>query len=97
MQYRVVDELRRNVQKRGRFTVEASPFPPTGTPEKTLFATLTPHTEETGSPQDKARGKMRTMVLIRLTISNAKTGEVLRLRDYYSGADAKNPGEPFRR
>lgn len=96
VQRKVVEDLQKIVKKRGPYTAEGVPFPPVNQDEKTLIATLTPHTELTGSPEERASGKGKTMVFIRLTLSDAKTGEVLRLRDYYSGADARQAGQPFR-
>ena len=98
MQKRVVQDLEKILKKRGPYSVESIPYPPTQTAHKTLIATLTPHTEEAGSPDERARGKGKTIVFIRLTLSDAKTGEILRQRDYYSGTDARQPdGRPFRR
>jgi hypothetical protein len=96
VQRRVVEDLQKMLRKRGPYTVEGIPYPPAEKADRTLIATLTPHTELAGSPEERAAGKGRTMVFIRLALSDAKTGEVLRLRDYYSGADARTAGQPFR-
>lgn len=72
------------------FTISAAPYPldNASVPDKTLVATFTPETEEGGSPEDRRRGKGKTFVLFRLTVTNPRTGAVLRVREFYSGRDA---------
>ncbi len=80
------------VLKKQGFSLESVPFPPKADPtaEKTLVATFTPFTEEGGSPEDKRLGRGKTYVLIRLTVTDPRTGTALRIRDFYSGRDAEN-------
>jgi len=91
----IVRMLNRRMEKRG-FHATASPdFPPVNpSDEKTLVTTLAPVTEEAGSPSDKAQGKQRTMILVRLTVTDPATGTILRQRDYYSGKDVQRAGTP---
>jgi len=88
------DVVKRTSQifKKQGFTITSIPFPPK--PDLTtnsLLATFTPATEEGGSPEDKKAGKAPTFVLIRLTVSDPKTNTVLRVREFYSGRDARRP------
>ncbi|MBC8134944.1 MAG: hypothetical protein H8F28_03545 [Fibrella sp.] len=81
-----------DVLKKQGFSINSLPFPPKVDPatEKTLVATFTPVTEEGGSPEDKRLGRGKTYVLIRLTVTDPRTGTALRIRDFYSGRDAEN-------
>lgn len=84
-------DLDRDLKKRG---FSARPLVFGQTPEsaaKTLLAVLTPTTQEGGSPRERTEGKNKTFVLVRLTITDAATGAVLRRLDYYSGRDVKTP------
>lgn len=85
----VVRDLNKDLAKRG-FSARALPFGQTpGSGAGTLLATLTPTTEPGGSPRERAEGKNKTFVLVRLSIADATTGAVLRRIDYYSGRDVK--------
>ncbi len=77
------------LKKRG-FAIGLLSYPPVVDPaaQNTLVATLTPVTEEGGSPDEKRNGRGRTYVLIRLTITDPRTNTVLRVRDFYSGREA---------
>jgi hypothetical protein len=86
----VVRLLNRRLKDRGFSAVESTVFPPVKpTDSKTLVATLVPVLETAGSPQEKAAGRARQLVLIRLTVTDPLSGETLRQRDYYSGKDAQ--------
>jgi hypothetical protein len=81
--------------KRRGFTVSAISFPPHPDPTaNALLATFTPTTEEGGSPTEKQTGKAPTFILIRLTVSDPKSGTVLRIREFYSGRDARHSAQP---
>jgi hypothetical protein len=96
LQERVVRTLDRNLQRRG-FRAEGALFGPnlqktvaSGPDQpKTLLVTLTPQTEQAGSPTERAQGRAATIVLIRLTITDPATGAMLVQRDYYSGAEVR--------
>ena len=92
LQTEVVKRLNERLEKRG-FSARAVPF---GTDVKgearALLATLTPTTQEGGSPKDRAEGKAETYVLVRLTVTDPASGAVLRQRDYYSGSNVKKEG-----
>jgi len=90
LQGRVVRNLDRDLKKRG-FTASGAPWETAasaarGAP-KILLATLVPITEESGSPAERAAGRGRTILLIRLTVSDPATNKTLVQRDYYSGRD----------
>jgi hypothetical protein len=88
----VVNDLNKLLAKQGFSAVESTTFPPPKpTDNKTLVATLTPVLESAGSPQEKATGRDRQLVLIRLSITDPFNGETLRQRDYYSGKDVQRP------
>lgn len=89
----VVRVLNQRLEKKGFSAVESTTFPPAKpTNNKTLVATLVPVLETAGSPQEKATGRERQLVLIRLSITDPFNGEMLRQRDYYSGKDVQRPG-----
>lgn len=67
-------------------TASLGTVPPTDS-AKTLIATFTPATESGGSPEDKRAGRSRSLLLIRLTVSDPATKTVLRIREFYSGRD----------
>ncbi len=80
--------------KREGFSARLAPFPANtsaiaASEDKPLLATLTPTTEEAGSPAERAAGKNQTFVKILLTITDPKTGTLLRQREFYSGANVK--------
>jgi hypothetical protein len=86
---RVVKTINANIKRKG-FSAQATSYPvPSDLSQQphALIATLLPSTEDTGSPQDHARGRNKQLVIIRLIVSDAATGAVLAERDYYSGAD----------
>ncbi len=86
---RVVVNVDKQLRKQG-FSAVGSTFPISGKPEpRTLYVTITPATEEAGSPQERAGGKNDTLVLVRLTVTDPQTGAVLARRDFYSGADVR--------
>lgn len=88
---RIVD---RRLKEEGFSAIESTTFPPDKPADsKTLVATLIPVLESAGSPQEKATGRGRQLVLIRLSITDPLTGEMLRQRDYYSGKDVPQPGD----
>lgn len=88
----VVKTLNQRLEKKGFSATESTIYPPPKpTDTKTLVATLMPILESAGSPQEKATGRGRQLVLIRLSITDPVTGETLRQRDYYSGKDVQRP------
>jgi hypothetical protein len=93
LQKDVVSRVSENL-KSYRFNARGAKYPPVVSEPRTLVAILTPATEETGSPADRAAGQGKTMVLIRLTVTDPLTGTILAERQYYSGTDAKN--QPLR-
>ncbi len=89
LQNRVVGALDRDLKRRG-FSANGRAFAGAASARrepKTLLATLIPVTEQTGSPADRAAGRGKTLILIRLTITEPKAGATLVQRDYYSGRD----------
>ncbi|MBC8142115.1 MAG: hypothetical protein H7Y38_11820 [Armatimonadetes bacterium] len=60
---------------------------PPADPAKSLLAVFTPAVESGGSPADKRAGLSRSLLLIRLTVSDPQTKTVLRVREFYSGRD----------
>ena len=90
----VVKILNQRLGKQGFSAVESTVYPPVKpTDSRTLVATLVPVLESAGSPQEKATGRGRQLVLIRLSITDPILGETLRQRDYYSGKDVPRPGD----
>jgi hypothetical protein len=90
----VVRMVNRRLKDEGFSAVESTVYPPVKPADtKTLVATLVPVLESAGSPQEKATGRGRQLVLIRLSVSDPITGESLRQRDYYSGVDVPRPGD----
>jgi hypothetical protein len=84
--------LNRRLVHRGFLAIESPVFPPVPpTDDGTLVALLVPATEDEGSPQDFAHGKQRSLIMVRMTVTDPVGGAVLRERDYYSGKDALNP------
>ena len=84
---KVNEELGR-LLKRRRFESLTSPFPPHANEAdatKAVLAAVTPFTMETGSPDDKAKGKSQILLMARLQITDAKTGQTLAQREFYSG------------
>lgn len=82
----VVSRLDKSLQKRGfRARVVAFGGVPTPPNERAALASLTPATESAGSPKEKAEGKGQTIILIRLKITDTRTGELLTEQQYYSG------------
>ncbi len=82
--------LNQRLEKRGFSATESTAFPPAKPADaRSLVATLVPLLESAGSPEEKATGRGRQLVLIRLTITDPVTGETLRQRDYYSGKDVQ--------
>ena len=71
------------ILNRGTFGVA----PDTSATGRILLATFTPATETGGSPSDKRAGKNRSLLLIRLTITDPAINSVLRVREFYSGRD----------
>jgi hypothetical protein len=94
---RVTRTVNKRVSKHG-FKAKRISFPPPGSAalpeERPIIATLVPVTQEAGSPQDKAQGKGRQMILVRLTVTDPKNGTILAARDYYSGTDVPINGRP---
>ena len=88
----VTEDLTKILEKK-QYAIRAVPFPPGDltTEDKTLLVTLTPSTEEGGSPSERAAGRGATYILIRVTITDTKTGQSLRIRDFYSGRDVNRP------
>ena len=89
LQNDVVNRVSDNL-KAYRFKARGAKYPPMISEPRTLLATLTPTTEEAGSPADRAAGKGKTLILVRLTVTDPLTGAVLAERQYYSGTDARN-------
>jgi hypothetical protein len=92
----VVEKLNKPLRRRG-FSATEVPYPPAVTTEKTLVATLVPIIHESGSEEEKRNEKNKKLILVRLTVSDPRTNDVLAQRDYYSGADVRRPGESTRR
>jgi hypothetical protein len=88
---RIAGDLNKDLARQG-FSVRALPFGqrPENT-VRTLLATLTAATQEGGSPRERAEGKNKTFVLVRLSVSDAATQTVLRQIEYYSGRDVQSP------
>jgi hypothetical protein len=89
---KIVGEVNRRLKPAG-FLARVGAFPPTTTDERTLLVTLVPATAPTGSVAERARGEGRTMILVRLTVTDPKTNDILAQRLFYSGADAGSPGK----
>lgn len=93
LQVHVVRALDRDLKKRGfaatgaAFDTPGSASPVPSRSRNALLATLTPVTEPAGSPAERASGRARTILLIRLAVSDPATGKTLVQRDYYSGRD----------
>jgi hypothetical protein len=91
MENRVVADVDKRLRKEG---FEAAPTSyPVGTRlavPRTLFAIITPHIEAVGSPQERSQNKHAALILVRLTVSDARTGNILACRDFYSGADVRH-------
>lgn len=90
---KVSDELNKRLRRR-KLTSVASGFPPTCIAEeaaRTVLATVTPSTLETGGPQEKANGKSQTLLMIQLALTDAKTGQSLAIREFYSGYTLLKP------
>ena len=88
---RVVRTVNKNIAPKG-FAARLIAFPPppdVATQDKTLLVTLTPATQETGSPKDRAENKADRLILVRLLVTDPRTGATLAERDYYSGADVR--------
>ena len=92
MQRRVVEGLDKELKERGFSARGVSFGADVRGEEKALLATLIPTTQEGGSPRERAEGKGKTFILIRLTLTDPKTGAILRQRDYYSGHNVKRSG-----
>ena len=99
LQVRVVRALDRDLKKRGFAASgaafdrpDSAPAVPSGS-RSALLATLTPVTEPAGSPAERASGRAKTILLIRLAITDPATGKTLVQRDYYSGRDIPAPRE----
>lgn len=84
---KVSDELNRTRQRRQWMSVAAEfPAAVSETDASTsLLATLSPFTLVTGGPEDKAKGKSQTLLMVRLVITDAKTGQTLAQREFFSG------------
>jgi hypothetical protein len=89
---RIVEEVNKRLKPAG-FSAQGAPFPATTNEEKTLLVTLVPATAPSGSVAQRTRGDGHTMVLIRLTVTDPKTNEILAQRLYYSGSDVGSPGK----
>jgi len=85
----IAGDLNKDLAKQG-FSARTLPFGqrPEGA-ARTLLVTLTPTTEQGGSPRERAEGKNKTFVLVRLTVTDAAGGAVVRQMEYYSGRDVK--------
>jgi len=84
---KVSEELNRTLQRRrcesvaGEFPAQVSE----AEASRSLIATLTPSPLVTGGPEDKAKGKSQTLLMARLVITDAKTGQALAQREFFSG------------
>ncbi len=93
LQVRVVRALDRDLKKRGfaatgaAFDTPGGVSPVPSRSRNALLATLTPLTEPAGSPAERASGRAKTILLIRLAITDPATDKTLVQRDYYSGRD----------
>lgn len=87
---RVTKTVEKRISRRG-FTAKRVDYPVSAADiaanDKVLLATLMPVTEDAGSPIDHAEGKARKLILVRLTIADPRSGNILMVRDYYSGSD----------
>jgi hypothetical protein len=89
---KIVAEVDKRLKPAG-FSAQRGDFPPETTQDKALLVTLVPTTAPTGSVAERARGGGRTMVLVRLTVTDPRTNDILAQRLFYSGSDAGNPGQ----
>ncbi|WP_309706998.1 hypothetical protein [Armatimonas sp.] len=81
------DELNKTLKRRKLLAV-AGTFPPQcreSDVPKTVLAAVTPYTLETGSPQAQKEGKGQALLMARLTLTLARTGETLAIREFYTG------------
>jgi hypothetical protein len=87
---RVAEDLRKDLSKRG-FTVDVAPATnaPAAAAPQTLLVSLTPVTQEGGSPRERAEGRNPVYILIRLTVTDAGSNNVVMVREFYSGRDVK--------
>jgi hypothetical protein len=94
IQKRVVGDVDKVLKRRGFSAQEAPSFPPQvpADARMMLVATLTPVTEQGGSPAERASGKAAVLVLVRLAVTDPATGQTLRARDFYSGRDVAGTG-----
>ncbi|WP_395088923.1 hypothetical protein [Armatimonas sp.] len=90
---KVSGELNKTLRRR-KLTSVATGFPPTCTEldaARTVLASVFPFTLETGGPDDKSKGKTQTLLMVRLALTNAKTGQSLAIREFYSGYTLLKP------
>jgi hypothetical protein len=81
------EELNKTLKRRKLLAV-ASAFPPQcreGEIPKTVLAAVTPYTLEMGGPQAQKEGKGQALLMARLTLTLARTGETLAIREFYTG------------
>ncbi|GAB4456902.1 MAG: hypothetical protein OHK0029_15660 [Armatimonadaceae bacterium] len=83
----VIARVARELKSSG-YRVERVDFPPQTTEPRTLTIALTPATREVGSPSERARNEGKTLVFVQMTVRDAASGEVLAVREFYSGEDA---------
>lgn len=89
LEKRVVEGVDKTLKASG-FSAERIGYPVTAPDRsRSLVVTLTPTTQESGSPQERAERRNKTFVLIRLTVTDPATGSVLAQRDFYSGRDVR--------
>lgn len=93
----VVDRIGRelnNELRRRRLSCTVSGFPATcdeSERARTVLATLTPTTLETGGPQERAEGKNQTLLMARLVLTAASDGHELARREFFSGYTLPKP------
>ncbi len=86
---RVNDALDRTLKRRSRKLISvAATFPPT-CPEvdsaRTVLAGVTPFLLQTGGPEAAQSQKREALLMARLTLTDARTGQSLAVREFFTG------------
>lgn len=82
----VVERADQRLRRLG-FQATLGAFPAEAAPDA-LAVALEPTTQETGSPQERAGGRARVLLLVRLTVRVA-AGEIRARRDFFSGIELR--------